>query len=146
MTKFNAAGQLVYSTHLGGFPDDSWETVGRGIAVDAAGNAYVTGQTSATNFPTVNAFQPTNAPDPDVVGPLYRADAFVAKLNPSGSQLLYSTYLGAVRGGGINSARLGGLHEWNADCSIVRPSLPTQHHNAHGSHAGMFPACARYGD
>ena len=55
MTKLNAAGSaLVYSTYLGGSGDDA----GNGIAVDAAGNAYVTGRTASTNFPTANPIQP----------------------------------------------------------------------------------------
>ena len=82
VTKLNAAGNdLVYSTYLGGSSSD----FGFGIAVDASGDAYVTGQTSSTNFPTAVPIQFTN-------GAL--ADAFVAKLNAAGNVLLYSTYLG----------------------------------------------------
>ncbi len=76
---------LVYSTYLGGIFND----VGRGIAVDSAGNAYVTGFTASTDFPTSNPLQPTNH------GGL---DAFVAALDPSGQTLLYSTYLGGSGG------------------------------------------------
>lgn len=72
---------LVYSTYLGGSGQDS----GFGITVDGSGNAYVTGPTSSNNFPTVNAFQPSYGGS---------TDAFVAKLNASGSALSYSTYLG----------------------------------------------------
>src|SRR5438876_237457 len=73
---------LAYSTLLGGSNDDR----GFGIAVDAAGNAYVTGSAGGLNFPTTpGAFQTT----PGGVG-----DAFVTKLNPTGSALVYSTYLG----------------------------------------------------
>ena len=73
---------LAYATYLGG----SDLELGRGIAVDPDGNAYVVGWTSSTNFPvTPNAAQTT-------IGGGY--DAFVAKLNADGSQLLYSTYLG----------------------------------------------------
>ena len=85
VTKLNpnlsGSASLVYSTYLGG----SGQNEGLGIAVDSAGDAYVTGYTNSTNFPTKNAFQSSN-------GGGY--DAFVTKLNPSGSQLLYSTYLG----------------------------------------------------
>jgi streptogramin lyase len=84
VAKLNAAGSaLVYSTYLGGGGDR-----GNGIAVDSAGNAYVTGSTQSPDFPTVNALQPTLAGG---------SDAFVAKLNAAGSALVYSTYLG---GGG----------------------------------------------
>ena len=62
--------------------------MGTAIQVDASGNAYVAGMTSSPNFPTVNAFQPVRGGG--------TMDAFVAKLNPAGSALLYSTYLGGV--------------------------------------------------
>jgi Bacterial Ig-like domain (group 3)/Beta-propeller repeat len=75
------ADTLIYSTYLGGNLHD----VGFGIAVDSVGNAYVTGYTDSSNFPTMNPLQPAN----DAGG-----DAFVAKIAPSGSALVYSTYLG----------------------------------------------------
>jgi len=83
VTKFNPSGSgLVYSTYLGG---SLWDE-GSGIAVDSAGNAYVTGATGSADFPTMNPLQPTFGGGYD--------DAFVSKLNPTGSQLVYSTYLG----------------------------------------------------
>jgi hypothetical protein len=86
VAKLNAAGNaLVYSTYLGGSGNDS----GSGIAVDPAGNAYVTGGTSSTDFPTQNPFQPVFSGG----GP-FGGDAFVTKLNAAGSALVYSTYLG----------------------------------------------------
>jgi hypothetical protein len=72
---------LSYSTFLGGGADESAES----IAVDAAGNAYVTGYTSSSDFPTKN---PLQAQTPGL------EDAFVVKLNPGGSDLVFSTYLG----------------------------------------------------
>src|SRR4029453_4481706 len=82
VTKFSPSGTLVYSTYLGGATSND---AGSGIAVDASGNAYVTGFTSSTDFPTVNAAQAALAGG---------ADVFVAKLSPSGDSLVYSTYLG----------------------------------------------------
>jgi uncharacterized repeat protein (TIGR01451 family) len=73
---------LVYSTYLGGSSVD----IGFGIAVDAAGNAYVTGATSSADFPTT-----PGAVDTTLDG---AEDAYVTKLNAVGSALLYSTYLG----------------------------------------------------
>ncbi|MBV9924029.1 MAG: SBBP repeat-containing protein [Acidobacteria bacterium] len=82
LTKLNAAGSaLVYSTYLGGGGGDS----GIDVAVDSAGDAYVTGTTSSTDFPTANPRQAT------LRGP---SDAFVTKVNAAGSALVYSTYLG----------------------------------------------------
>src|SRR5437763_1838456 len=80
--KLNASGSaLIYSTYLGG----SSREFGIGIAVDAAGNAYVVGQTASTDFPTANAGQGKSAGN---------GDAFITKLNAGGSALIYSTYLG----------------------------------------------------
>ena len=89
VAKVDAAGSaLVYSTYLGGSGDES----GHGIAVDGAGNAYVTGHTNSTNFPQVSPVQEGYggaSPGSDPFG-----DAFVAKLNPAGSALVYSSWLG----------------------------------------------------
>jgi len=86
VTKLNAAGSgLVYSTYLGGTDIDE----GQAVAVDVFGNAYVTGFTRSHSFPkTSGAFQGSLASDSD--------DVFVTKLNPSGSALVYSTFLGGV--------------------------------------------------
>lgn len=71
-----------YATYLGGTTDDD----GNAIAIDSSGNAYVTGQTTSTNFPIVpGSYRTTNA------GGL---DAFVTKISADGSTLLYSTYVG----------------------------------------------------
>src|SRR5262249_1803432 len=87
VVKLNAAGTgVIYSTYLGGSGDDQ----GWGIAVDAAGNAYLTGPTGCVNFPTANAIQPAFGG-----GAL---DAFVTKLDAAGGALAYSTYLGGDAG------------------------------------------------
>lgn len=73
---------VVFSTYLGGAGEDAV----RRIAVDAAGNAYVTGSTTSANFPAVNAFRST-------IASTNTADIFVSKFSPSGT-LLHSTYVG----------------------------------------------------
>lgn len=78
---------LDYSTYLDG--------TGVGIAVDAAGDATITGTTDSTDFPTKNPLQAAKVPGNDnYPGP--NSDAFVATFNPSGSGLLFSTYLGGT--------------------------------------------------
>jgi Beta-propeller repeat len=74
---------LLYSTFLGGTADDA---LGAGIAVDAAGNAYVAGGTLSADFPTTAGTFQTTASE--------SSDAFVTKLNATGSALIYSTYVG----------------------------------------------------
>ena len=74
---------LAYSTYLGGSLTDQ----GLGIAVDAAGNAYVTGYTESANFPTTPGASRL---------PMRGVDAFVTKLNATGTALVYSTYLGGT--------------------------------------------------
>jgi hypothetical protein len=86
ITKLNAAGSaLVYSTYVGGLGGSFAIEQGNSIAVDGAGNAYVTGSTFTTDFPTVNAYQNSRHGG---------RDAFALKLSPTGSVLVYSTYLG----------------------------------------------------
>lgn len=91
--KLNSNGSgLVYATYLGG----DWIDQGYGIAVDAAGNAYLTGQTYSTNFPTTPGAFDTNALSSN------RPAGFVTKLSANGSNLLYSTLL---KGTGVISSR-----------------------------------------
>jgi Beta-propeller repeat len=81
----NTFGTLTYSTYLGGNGSDR----AAGIAIDSSGNAYVTGGTTSTNFPTAAPLRSTSGGN---------QDAFVAKLNSSGNGLIYSTYLGGSGG------------------------------------------------
>lgn len=78
----NGPLSLVFSTYLGGNGDEA----GLGIALDAAGNAYVTGQTPSVNFPTFGAGVGTSLEGP--------SDAFAAKLKADGKALVYSAYVG----------------------------------------------------
>jgi hypothetical protein len=88
---------LVYSTYLGGLGYDQ----GNGVAVDDTGHAYVAGETASIDFPVANAFSPTNSGG--FVGPSNPLgnEAFIAKFDPAGTNLIYATYLG---GTGIDAA------------------------------------------
>ncbi len=104
VTKLNSSGSaLLYSARFGGNLDD----FSRGIALDASGNAYITGwtvcRTTVCTFPTVNAFQPNFAGGNN--------DAFVTKIDSSGSSLVYSTYLG---GGKV----INGTEDWGEAIAV----------------------------
>jgi Beta-propeller repeat len=117
VSKLNATGSaLIYSTFLGSSSDEG----AAAIAVDAAGNAYVTGQTVSADFPTTpGAFQPT--PGAFETNPQV---AFVTKLNAAGSTLVYSTYLGATVTGGNASQSMprATLMSPAAPCLPISPS------------------------
>ena len=80
--KYNPAGQRIGSTYLGGSGDD----LARAVAVDAAGNTYVTGETDVTDFPVASPSRPKIAGG--------SRDAFVAELNPGGTALEFSIFFG----------------------------------------------------
>ena len=90
--KLDSSGSVpVYSTLVGGDGDDRFV----GIALDRSDNAYLTGFTNSTDFPSVDALQgPGGGVCDFVLFPDYCSDVVVAELNASGSALLYSTYLG----------------------------------------------------
>jgi uncharacterized protein (TIGR03437 family) len=98
-----AGGQIVYSTFLGGSGSDFI----RGVAVDSSGNAYVAGTTGSSDFPTKNAFQSKFAATGN--GYFIHGTAFVAKLNPAGSALVYSTFLGGSTSEGANGIAVDSL-------------------------------------
>src|SRR4029077_6072650 len=85
VAKLNATGStLLYSTYLGGVDYD----IAYGIVADAAGQAYVTGQTYSANFPLVGPSQTYGG----------KSEAFVSKLNSAGTALLFSIYAGSATG------------------------------------------------
>ncbi len=99
LAKLNASGtELIYSTFLGG----SGFEYGYGVAVDAQGNAYLTGTTSSPDFPvSPDAWQstlPSEHCSSSFQNPVC-SSAFVTKVNSTGTDLLYSTFLGGERGG-----------------------------------------------
>jgi len=128
VTKLNATGTaLAYSTYLGG-SDDVTEDMGRRIAVDGSGNAYVVGETNSSDFPGTadSAIQP-------LFGGGF-SDAFITKLNAAGTAIVYSTYLGGSnddRGFGIavdgaeNVYVTGGTDSSNFPGTASSPIQPT---------------------
>jgi Beta-propeller repeat len=134
--KLSPTGDLIYSTYLGGSGSENTFGPRSGIAVDAAGNAYVIGSTDSQNFPVMN--------------PLQRylrgvVDAFVAKLSPDGASLVYSTYLGGP--GGNNSGGNWGMaiavdHAGQASVGGTgAPGFPTTNAlYSYAAHGGAFLA------
>ena len=93
VTKLNAAANaIIYSTLIGGSSQDACAAIG----VDSAGNAYVAGGTDSNDFPTVKPVQATWQSSPYA---LYSVNAFISKLSPDGTTLLYSTYMGSASTG-----------------------------------------------
>jgi len=114
VTKIKPDGSaLVYSTYLGG----SGEDAGNGIAVNSVGSVFVTGSTGSVDFPIKNAFQKTNHA---------ATDAFVTRINATGSALVYSTYLGGSIGDygfGIAVDSLGNAYATGATYSGDFPTF-----------------------
>ncbi|MCY3017600.1 MAG: SBBP repeat-containing protein [Planctomycetota bacterium] len=113
VTKLRGTGNsIIYSTYLGGSGTDSIS----GIAVDAAGSAYVVGNTTSTSFPIVNAVQPAYAGNQDV---------FVAKLNPAGNALVFSTYLGGTGADYNNTIAIDGSGNVHVTGRTLSTDFPT---------------------
>ncbi len=113
VSKLNATGsQLLYSTYLGG---DAFDRAGD-IAIDPGGNAFITGETNSLNFPTTVSAIQKNHTTPDGF-----FDAFVSKINPAGSALVYSTYLG---GTGNDYAR-GIVVDWAGNAVVAGETSST---------------------
>jgi Beta-propeller repeat len=135
VTKLNPTGSgLIYSTYLGGSGAD----VGRGIAVDGAGNAYVTGSTTSTNFPvTANAFKSAS-------GAGGTTEAFIARLNATGSALVYSSALVGVAdastrfGTAIVTDALGNAYAVGLTQSRNLPTTPGVFQPNHGNSGEPF--------
>ena len=120
----SSGSSLVYSTYLGGSDVD----LPGGIAVDGAGSAYVTGYTFSTDFPTISgAAQATRAGE---------FDAFVTRVNATGSGLVYSTFVG----GGLNDFGLGIAVDGEGRASVAGVTLSTDFPTTAGAvqttHAG----------
>jgi hypothetical protein len=128
VTKLNATGSaLVYSTYLSGHLAPSASDVAHAIAVDDQGNAYITGSANSPDFPTTpGAFQKTS-PAPGANGSVPSA-GYVAKLNASGTSLLYATYLGGSKGSNCKAIAVdsqGNAYVTGETTSLDFPTTPT---------------------
>lgn len=114
VTKLGQDGAMVYSTYLGGDGHDT----GEGIAVDGSGNVYLGGSTGSFDFPTTpGAYQTT---------PRGGFDAFITKLNPAGSALIFSTYMGGSGGevtAGLALDSQGNTYVGGTTTSLDLPTL-----------------------
>ncbi len=133
VTKLNSSGSaLSYSTYLGGSLDDTgWE-----ILVDGSGSAFVTGGTESTNFPTTSG-----AYDTSLDGTW--GDAFIAKLNSSGSALSYSTFLGGSEGDysyGIAIDGSGSTYVTGSTSSTDFPTTSNAYDTSHNGEHDVFVA------
>ena len=114
LAKLNAAGnQMIFTTHIGGGQSNT----GGGIALDAAGNIYVTGLTSSSDFPhttdlTTDAILPNE-------------NCFVMKLNPSASQVIYSTLIGGSNFDGCNGIGLDSVGNAYVAGATMSTDFPT---------------------
>jgi hypothetical protein len=117
VTKFNAAGSaLLYSTYLGGGSTDQ----GQSIAVDTSGNAYITGATASVKFPTT-----TGSVQPACGGSSKTcSNAFVTEINPAGSALVYSTFLGGSRSDSGYAIALGSANDAYVAGRAVSANFP----------------------
>ncbi|HXQ34524.1 MAG TPA: SBBP repeat-containing protein, partial [Anaerolineales bacterium] len=122
--------QLTYSTYLGGNAGE----VATGIGVDDQGNAYVTGTATSVNFPTTTGAFDRNR------GDLFYEDAFVAKLNPTGTALLYSTFIGGIYGDDADDIAVDGKGNAFITGGTSSPDYPVTFNAYQPVHAGIDPA------
>ena len=112
---------LVYSTYLGGAGSNGFGDAAKALAVDASGDAYVAGFTYSTNFPvTPGALKSSNL----------SSTAFIAELNPDGTGLVYSTFLGGSSGDAVTALAIDAAGDayvtgktWSSDFPVTAGAL-----------------------
>lgn len=146
-TTQNGALSLIYSTYLGGNGANATTStlgfgdLGQGVALDSSKNAYITGTTTSTNFPTTaTALQPNTAPPAAVA----KGTTFLTRIDTTQPGLVYSTYLG----GDVNDFGLGIAVKPNSTIAYVTgstssPAFPTFPANTYQAVAATsFPGVA----
>ncbi len=133
LTKISASGSsLLYSTYFGGNGSD----IPSGLAIDSLRDVVLAGNTSSTNLPTANAYQPAAVPNQGGLSGNY---GFLAKFNPNGSSLVYSTYLGGNSNIPFNC---GGTPCWPSPYSAISGLAVDSNGNAYvagGTNTYNFP-------
>ncbi len=118
VSKLDPTGSvLLFSTYIGGTNND----YSNGIVLDAAGNIYIAGQTYSTNYPVTPGVLQSRCSNTNCTG----ADGFITKLNPQGSALLYSTYLGGSGIDQINGIALDSANNAYVTGYTQSTSFPT---------------------
>jgi len=141
VAKLNPAGSAwVYATYLGGSKDDA----ALGLAIDSGGNAHVTGYTTSTNYPLTSDARQATYKGESMQNAVITGDAFYSQLNPAGSALVYSTYLGGFSddlGMGVAVDPSGNVLVTGGTASADFPSTSGSYQAAFaGGQAGpMFP-------
>ena len=128
VAKLGPDGRVIWATYLGGILDDA----ATGIALDGAGNVIVSGWTRSYDFPTVHAIQSTLNGGTSLTA----FDAFLAKLNPTGTKLLFSTFLGGPNddfGNGLALDAAGSAYVAGTVSNSNQPGIFVDKVNAQGS-------------
>jgi hypothetical protein len=134
----NTGSKLIYFTYLGGSGSDS----AYDLAIDNTGNVYLTGYTDSPDFPIQNAAFPHISGVEDPTFHIFPLEAFVAKLNATGSALVFSTYLGGSDndvGGGIAVDQAGSVYVTGYSYSTDFP-LQNPYKNFRGGNDDIFVA------
>jgi hypothetical protein len=119
VTKLSTDGSsLAYSTLIGGFAID----YANGLALDGSGNAYVAGYTTSTDYPTSAGAHDTNQSTPSCNA--FLADAFVTRLNATGTGVSYSSYLGGCGGEYVDAVAVGPDQGVYVTGTTVSPDFP----------------------
>ncbi len=129
ISKINSAGtEIIFSTFLGGSNSD----IGNGITLDQNGNIYLIGNTSSTDFPIKNALQST-------LGSSNWGDAFITILNNSGSEILFSSYLGGSGSEMGNSIAVGNDNSFVITGLTTSTNFPLVNAFQNNLSGGIFP-------
>jgi uncharacterized protein (TIGR03437 family) len=133
IAKLNAAGnKLIYSSYLGGHGGDQ----AYGVRVDSAGNAYIAGSTLAAGLPSV----PETFPTTPGAFQTTRGGGFVTKVNPSGTALVYSTFIGGTREDYVLGLAIDAAGSAYVTGITVSPDFPVTPGAVQTTYTGEFPS------